>query len=823
MNNNNLDQVTMRSSKRKRSRFNLKHVNETSFNIGEIQPLMCKEVIPNSNSVLSVTNVVRLAALNAPCFGEMNLHHNFSFVGMSDLTDKFAALLAKKPVAFSAGVTRIPEMLPHIRLSVLSALIMIGCKITAYFLPNGDNSNSFDASVWSYQWNSAYTPGAPLYGAITGNLSSDNETELRRLFNVTNSGSFITDSSLWCPDLSAKAASEGLWNTAFKDYTGCGINIGRIMGWSRDLWVPSGNFSPWSFLINHIFESPTVPQTITDAKAALQALPGYNAQTMSLEDITPDNADYIFTNSFKRPSAATTSTFMLCIRLSDFGKRLRKVLLSAGYGIDFNSDTEVSLMKLFAIYKSYFDSFGITLYQGWETTPCACCLQHYDSDYLHDFGKLFYAAAPSPLVQAEENARIDFISFISDLTDMWFTEEQDYVTAHIRNAAVGTVTDLPSMFAENGTPNVGDKINITEQVNPNEPTTLLTPQAHAFINNVLHSQLDSEILKRLYKVTNRETIAGRRIAELLKQQGLGEYMKRCRSQFIGHWKCPIDIFDVTSQVDNLDVATGQGKALGEYVGKGVGEGKSKRMKYAASEFGFIIDLAAVVPESGWLNGADLSVHDIKKLDFYNPEYDGLGFEMSPKKIVTDDNTYGSVTSPDHLDEGFGFVPTYTRHKVAHNVCSGDFSLRSTRSGYLTFSMNKFVDVGGVVSRSKQPLTDANKSGIITVNKSLTPSRLPIASPMYRYLGRYPWMGQLMRIFQYLGRDVLVNQFDSYQGFDHLDGESVNTWYVLNTGDNLIVHNVYLYDYYAPMLPIEDSFETHDEGNNGVTDMAIGKA
>ena len=79
MNNNNLDQVTMRSSKRKRSRLPLKFVNDTSFGIGEIQVLMCQKMLANSKKRFKAGNIVRLAAMVAPTFGQLKLHHKSAF------------------------------------------------------------------------------------------------------------------------------------------------------------------------------------------------------------------------------------------------------------------------------------------------------------------------------------------------------------------------------------------------------------------------------------------------------------------------------------------------------------------------------------------------------------------------------------------------------------------------------------------------------------------------------------------------------------------------------------------------------------------------
>lgn len=820
MNNNNLDQIPMRSSKRKCARFNLKSVNETSFGIGEIQPLMVKEVNPDSNSVLTLNNIVRLAPMVAPTFGQLKLHHNMMFVGMSDLTDKFAALLANEPVAFGGGVTRTPSELPHISKGVLSSFILSGSKATMYRIPSStdDSSDSTVVNRWHYMLNSSWVATDPISQIISPyNTPADFANTMNDFFGISNISDVYTLNTLWCADLAATDGATGHAYTAFRGYNGAGVNVGRVLGWSHDFWLPSGNFSPWSFLC----DDSSLSGVSGGAAAALRGSQYFNGVTMDLEDVTPDNADYTIL------WGAGVHRFYLCFRLSDFGKRLRKLLIAAGYGIDFNSTAQVSLMPLFALYKAWFDSFGITLYQGWETTNCAKCLQNYDSDYLVDYDTLMTAPEASPPLALTVLQRQQFVAFMADLADMWFTEEQDFVSAHIRSAVVSPNDGVASFFTP--TPNIGSQINIDDARIDNGEVGLVdvsASQSHACINQVLHSQLDSEFLKRLYKVTNRNTIAGRRIAELLKAQGLGDYMKRCKSRFIGHWACDINIFDVTATADSFNTADGSSSVLGEYVGKGIGDDSSKKFKYSTGEYGFIIDLAAVVPETGWTNGEALSVRDYRKLDFYNPEYDGLGFEISPKSIITSDVTCSSRlggVNQQSMDQSFGFVPRYTKHKVARNVMNGDFSLRSTRSSFLPFSLDKYVAVGDRISKQITIGSTSNPSDSISVYKLLTPSRTPIASPIYRYLARYPWMGNLQRIFANIGRDKLANDPYSYMDYATADGESVNAWYLLKTDDNFIVQTVFLYDYYAPMLPIEESFETHEDGNNGPSDMAIGKA
>lgn len=808
MNNNNLDQVTIQSSKRKKARFNLKHSVDTSFGIGEIQPLLCKQVVPNSTSKLDVTSVVRLDPMVAPTFGTLRLHHNFMFVGMSDLFPKFAALLAQQPVQFGLD-SRVPKTLPHIKLKYLSALCMIGAKFTIYKYQSGHDTD--DArTLRLFDYTAVQTGGSS--GRPYINTSVNGQNFYSSVSGATQAD--LSDEHIWSQNSPTKG-SITIGDVLFDGYNSNMFNIGWLLGWSNDeFYVPTRNWHPYA-CFNYV-----------DSGVDITKVANYIEGFTDIVTIRPgqfDNNDCVFSCDVSGRGC------LVAVQFSKFGQRLFKLLLNLKYGFDLCSEKEVSLAKLLAVYKAWFDSFAPTLYQGWETTSCAGILSAYDSAYEVDYNDIF----ETPFSSVADDAKISkintFMSFIQDVANMWYTEEQDFVSLHIRNSSVSPAPDVVQHMNGN-TPNVNGVINIggdNVSTGATEPTSTGDPSAangQSFINSVLHSQLDSEVLKRLYKVVNRNTIAGRRIKQLLEAQGLGEYCKASTSNFIGHDSVDVEIFDVTSTSDTLERATGKGMYLGEYVGKGVGDKKSKRFVFKNDEFGFIIELAAIVPESGWTNGVDLDTRALEKLDFYNPEYDGLGLEASPKSIVTGVDYFGKrVDSEDEgLDATFGFAPRDTHHKVYSSTLSGNFGLHSIQKAYLPYSFNKFVEVG---SRSSKALerVDGQGSQDYELRKLLIANRLPIASPMYRFIGRYAWMGRFMRIFADLGIDVAA-QFPAYfDSFDSESGESLAWMFNAYSVDPFLVHNVYLYDYFARMLPIEDSFETKEDGNNGYADMAFGKA
>lgn len=800
MNNNNLDQISMQSSKRKRERFNFKHSFDTSAGIGEIQCMFFQEVQPNSNSVVKGHSTIRLDPMVVPTAGELNLHHNIAYVGIDDLFPKFASLLAEQPTQFGLD-SIVPDTLPYIGLNYLTALCMIGAKFTFYNVGDDADQPTHEVGLYGYSYSGVdHSDGRP--GTST---SMAGRAWLARIQNGDNKDLFKTT-----PPVVGNVDFGELW----QGYDGPVMNIARLLGWScGDFWVPTRNWSSDS-LVGFV-DDPDHP--IAESQAFARSV--FDIENISLGN--DGNNDVTFTTEMLDPNGEYVAT-EVAVKFSSFGQRLFKLLCSMGYGFSLNNYRPKSLAPMLGMFKCWFDSFAPTLYQGWETTNTMKILSVFDSSNFTNWNKFFVDTMSGQSVDDASMLRT-FCGFIFDLCSMWYTEEQDAVTMYIRNNAVTPASGVVAHMTATGI-NVNDKINIDVRGGTEQEPASATPaqDAHAYINNVLHSALDSEVLKRLYKVVNRNTIAGRRIKQLLEAQGLGEYVKNCRSNFISHSAVKIDIFDVTATADTLNKATDDGMYTGEYVGKGVGDGDLKRWKFNTEAFGYIYDLAAIVPEAGWTNSVNAATENLKKLDFYNGEWDALGYEAARKDVVTAVEYSSRMSAGSNLGDTFGYAPRDSRHKVKSNVLSGYFALHSRQKAYLPYTFNKFVELGGKKTTILREPTSDNNTWHILVDYLLDAARLPIASPMYRFIGKYPWMGRFRRIFADLGIESLVNTPQYFNYFDD-SGEKVNWFFNSVDVDNFVVHNVWLYDYYAPMLAIEDSFETHEEGNTGYTDLAQGKA
>lgn len=131
MKNNSLDKVTMSSSKRKRALQSLSHDVQTTFGFGEIQPLFCHEIQPDSKLVIQQESLVRLAPMNVPTFGRLKLKAYGQFVLTVDIFPCHNELMAQTRFTYGS-TTYVPKYKPMIKYGVLSAMCLAGADCSLY-------------------------------------------------------------------------------------------------------------------------------------------------------------------------------------------------------------------------------------------------------------------------------------------------------------------------------------------------------------------------------------------------------------------------------------------------------------------------------------------------------------------------------------------------------------------------------------------------------------------------------------------------------------------------------------------------------------------
>lgn len=770
-----LNKISLERVKRPRSRFDLSFDSNTSAGWGDLQPVVSRLLVPNSKTKLSLDSLVRMAPLVRPAFARVKAKFWSAFVGMSELTQNFSALLAHQTIS-RGDSTFIPSEVPNMALNDLSMFVLMGARM----------------SIWE----------------VYDNFQPNQSYVSYKLRHVTQNFDYVSDEvtkwvqqTAWRPRtsdnqlLTKLSKALGGYNGAWFDFNQI-YNPTSVPGMS---WFPIENLTASSF-----FDYGSLSD---------------NVWTSNNDYVSLESADYVIERTLMINNKPHYLAF--AFRLSEFGKRLRKILIGLGYQPNFNSDTRVSLMPLFAYYKAYFDIFGLTLYNKWETTNAYKTLYRYDlsNNPIYDI----FINGTSFEDSSINKKMLDFLGFFSDLGQTWVTRDADWVSAHTETqtiandvGAAGILNDFEASLTKDSV--VSDHVS----------SSLVNAGEHAYISTPQHGQLDSEYLKSLYRVINQNSVVGQKIAELLRNQGLGDFVDNCESSFIGYREYDCKISDITSTSDTFSSSDSLGAVLGEQGGKSVTYNSVKPLTYENREFGYWITFMAIVPESGYCQSLDAAnVKSIGKLDFYHPEYDGMGKRITPfdEIVAQADWTNNPETNVPAVGtdfkRGFGFIPQFTQYKVKNNVMNGDMSIRGVRNTYLQFTGDKFIEVGErkVLDSMDTTTNRLSKAYLVT-----PPSQLPIAGNAWRYPARYQFLGNFDRLFYNNNEADKFNNAITLAMANSQSNLGFITWEMIRkTYDNFVVHNICDFVTYAPMLPLEDSFETKDEGNKGHTNSEVRKA
>lgn len=772
MQNNLSPKIALQTGSNKKSRFNLSHDVTTTFDFGTTQPVMCQSMIPGSKVTLDMQALFRASPLVAPLFGRQKVEYRSFFVPIQSIMRHFQdSLLSQKAVAEGNDLRTFTEV-PKIEPWELLSCLLVGSRCSIYVGGSGLGSNQ---GATALSLNNSTTRAAArdvLYKFI---MQPSNPIPLIRNDNVTN-------------------FDFGLYHGETR------INISKILGIDAyQLWIPissgvGGNATNGFTNVEKgfFFGSPSV--SFNDGSNNFD----YGAVPL-------ETADFIFQKGFL--INGTNEVYTFAFSLSDAGKRLRKILLGLGYQMDFYYKEDFSLMPLFAYYMAYFDAFGLERFENFQTTNCAKCLT------------LFNNTATQP---AQNMSIAAFRGFIYDLMNCWATQPQDFV-----GSIQDTVTISPSAAASYAEliEVTGDLLDPSEEVSissvDTSADTSTIENGHSYINNVIHGNLDSELLKRLYRWVNRNTVIGKRVEEILRSQGLGGWIDSQKTHFIGKHEITLSVDEVSAMADTFQEVGNSdfGSRLGAFAGKCVDFSKSRTISYDTNEFGYFITIATLIPQGGYCQSIQSHVLETKKFDFYHPEFDALGHEA----VTYGETVFANpqVFRPDMVSfdgdntDTFGFVPRYLTKKVKPNIQNGDINLPSTQNGYLPFTLDKLIFAQKI---KVEKITQGQGTTKYTWDVPMTQGKLPSASLAWRFYNKYPFLSNYNRIFFNSQSESFRNNWSTWQS---LEKTEVDFTMENRSDDNWICHQVNNLQYYAPMLPISESYGTFDDDEKAPV-MTMGK-
>lgn len=483
--------------------------------------------------------------------------------------------------------------------------------------------------------------------------------------------------------------------------------------------------------------------------------------------ISPNSADYLvnFVSGEKHVIAA--------FRYSTRVKHLRSVFIGLGYSLALQDWTKVNALPIFAFYKAWFDTYAPKRTVAWTDTDVFQFLKHVSDSYSTN------------LCNDEDNMDVIFKS----LSDCYYVSNDDFVSVHradIDNVSLGAFSFVDS----NG------GISDSQQV-----STFSQPSLNGDIRLIA-----LDVVKRLTRFVNKDSIIGQKMSTWVRNHfnaqvanSLYQDVYQVKTDIL-----PLQINDVFSTADTADASSNLGERLGSYAGKGIGFGDTG-CKFHSDRHGYLLCISAIVPKSGYFQGNDTSLYGLDRFTLPSADFDALGMEVTPFGFIAGDIGYTDMTAntQDKLDysAGFGFVPRFSGYKFKKNIVNGDMSRRSLIDSMSPYYLDRILQTGDALYQS---LAD-NKFAQI---RQFYPS-LPKASEQWRYLTKYPWLGDYDRIFY--NDDVYHGSTSTpvNSSSEDIDGSPARP-------DNFIVQSLFTMNIQDVLKPLEMSYDTFDEDSNNTS-------
>lgn len=747
--------VTVDYASRKKSPFDLGGRVTTSLQFGEVMIAHCRKLVANSSHKVNLKSLVRLDPMVAPTSqGSMTVKFWHSFVGLSDLFRHAASFQTGKPISGSNGLVNMTR-LPFMDMRDLSLYCLVGAKITPWILDANDDFNTVRKR----------------YRRIS------DQTEINEIYSKIQTFAGSAPISL----------NSTFVNTYFEGYQsaarGNACFAARMLG-----------FTP-------AHEQASDPVYLPCANTWL----GTDAMTLFLgAKVDIAHCDFVFEVAVAGDGDDVTR-LGFAVNMSNYGSRIFDMLLLSGIGVDFTSTAEADLTRLFATYMAYYGSFGLSKYSNFETSNCNAFLKAWENGAT-SFNSIGFNA-DSGSISFGSSGYLDklFCLFIKDLAMGYVTEAVDYIASHRQTDVVcddelGWVQNI--IVAPGNTANQSGAFAQQNDSAGNRAQPKITTNA-VYINSVNHTQVDADLLKLLWKQTNRKTIAGQELEKLLRAGGYGAYVDQQQSHFLGYQDYDIDVSDINATSDSVNTVTGKNSTLGQYVGKGIGVIKDdKEIYYETDEVGYWITLCAIVPDSSYVQGNDQTVYDIHKDDQYQVEMDSMGYELHRRSVVKAGSDVVHPGTTSSSDYPFGYEPRMMRYKVGFNVVAGDFRRRSTRDQYLPFVLCRWLDVDDMYEVDRADVEEQGME-VVTLSNSQKLLDTPIAGDAWRYINLYPWLANFERIFA----------FDKKEDGPWLTSSTLSRY--IYCGERYDYFQLYLrvmHNCSAEMLPVSDSYNTTDDND-----------
>lgn len=335
-----------------------------------------------------------------------------------------------------------------------------------------------------------------------------------------------------------------------------------------------------------------------------------------------------------------------------FGSHHRNVLQKlVGLGYPYNATYEnfdVSILPLMAFWYSWFKLFGIERTVNINSTNYSKLKAKLISTNNVSFGS-------------------EFIQFLHDLNHCYYTFAPDYFTSQVLNMA----------------DNQGSS-TLTSQINLNDSKSVLSHTDYGSRALSSDSSLQQTIARRLLRFVNINTVVGQSIEKYLRSLYPGITFDKKHDVYVGSSRVNVGVEDI------YNMAESDNAVLGDFAGRGKGSGSSSNISFDTQYHGIWITFGCLVPQPGYYQAYNPLVTRSSRFDFFNPEFDSMGYVPTTRFEFISDKP-GSVGNSDVI----GLRPRYMDYKIHNNVITGCLRQESEDLSYRGYYLDRtFTDFNG---------------------------------------------------------------------------------------------------------------------------------
>lgn len=675
-----------------RDKLDLSFDCSTTANMGHIQPIMCREMVPNETFKVKVNSLIRLASMPLPTFGRMSMRIHHCYVPYHDLWEPFDCMLTGQHYTPASNPAFIPTAVPYFTMdSITKFLIMNYSDITICKSDNGVIGEPLTITMTKTSNITKQT-----FDTIAAAQQSDVD-EINKAWNAVKSSSVSKFGST-----GFACFLYGAGSTADDDYGV--LNLG------------------------HFVAGVKYNETVKLSGDGQNVL--YHLDGVALD---PRGADLI-TQCGSNPS------YYLLFKFKPILKRFRTVMIGCGYQFSPYNRVELSPLKLMAYYRAWFEIFRPKRELSFTDTSLNKLIMSMrglngsslnSNTFWEDFLK-------SMIKDCFYYLPMDYFSMATTSPQMQPTETNFSITTQ-----VGGVASNGQEYDQKQ-----EVIAYTGQTS----STSRTPDVF-ITNNNSSNPLVMKMAMRLLTFANKNTVIGRSIRDWLKvHYGITSDYDSDGLYRIGSSRVNINVSDVMSTAESQEGFLGEyaGRGIGygdsekfDYTAKEFGCWLSLMVIVPESGYyqGYLAENRHLNRYQFFMPEFDALGHQVIErgeiMDDYNCD--------SPLWKPWDET---DTTKGYKRKAAFGFVPRYSEYKVGRNIVNGDFSLAGLMNSMAPYTLDRRISAGTLFQA--KAFSDGTLSDLTIDKPSFVPS---VVYDNFRRIDPSDHLGQYNRIFNYTNNDI----------------------------------------------------------------------